>query len=194
MSKFDIMQFKCTSGDLKVEDVYMEKIKLEDKNHLLQLATIREVIFLLGAKEVSDLYFWTVVRTILDSEGKLIESKEDGVNITSINFIPTKGLSYKSKLEKININIILIGRNLSKLEEIVVIWKDNSGKEYQESISGRVLEGLKLRVAEKYKNNGVEIFNNLQELIKEKKNQDALSIEYDELYFSEYGKYLDGVF
>ena len=194
MSKFDIMQFKCTSGDLKVEDVYMEKIKLEDKNHLLQLATIREVIFLLGAKEVSDLYFWTVVRTILYSEGKLIESKEDGVNITSINCIPTKGLSYKSKLEKININIILIGRNLSKLEEIVVIWKDNSGKEYQESISGRVLEGLKLRVAEKYKNNGVEIFNNLQELIKEKKNQDALSIEYDELYFSEYGKYLDGVF
>ncbi|EQK41497.1 hypothetical protein C671_2705 [[Clostridium] bifermentans ATCC 19299] len=194
MSTFDINQFECTSGDLKVEDVYMEKIKIEDKNYLLQLATIREVIFLLGAKEEKPLYFWTAVRTVLDSDGKLIESKGDGMNITSINFIPTEGLSYKSKFEKIDINIILIGKNLSKLEKIIVTWKDNSGKEYQEFISGRILEGLKIRVSERYKNKGVEIFNNLQNMIKEKKNQDALRTEYDELFFSDYEEYLDGVF
>ena len=82
-----------------------------------------------------------------------------------MDYIPTEGLSYESKYKKIYIKIILIGRNLSELEEIIVIWKDDFEKEHQECISGRILEGFKLRVLERYKNFGSEIFNNLQELI-----------------------------
>ena len=36
MSKFNIMQFECEVGDLNVEYTYMKKIKLEDKDKLLQ--------------------------------------------------------------------------------------------------------------------------------------------------------------
>ena len=67
-----------------------------------------------------------------------------------MDYIPTEGLSYESKYKKIYIKIILIGRNLSELEEIIVIWKDDFEKEHKECISGRILEGFKLRVLVSY--------------------------------------------
>lgn len=91
------MQFECEVGDLDVEYTYMKKIKLEDKDKLLQLAIIREVIFLLGAKELDNLYSWTIVRTVMDSELKLTSSKKDGAYVTVMDYIPTEGLSYESK-------------------------------------------------------------------------------------------------